>query len=184
MRFIQHTRILASACLAIFALTLAACDSTTDDPIIAIEIGTSVSARNTFQNDLAPPAGTGGQELSIEQLTGAIEGSLTGNAVVSATEVEFPGFVGLWDIDVDVNTITFVNITDPGNPPFDGFFRVLEPGTFDRYYFMLGDPLGTESVSSNHPAVTATALSTTEVLVTVGEGYDTAGSGFTVLFDD
>ncbi len=127
---------------------------------------------NTFQGQAPPPAGTGGAELAIERLVGVSAGSLTGRAT-DGPGVEFEGFIGPWNIDLTDDSVSFISVTGRAKPPFPGFFRVFEPGTFDRYYIAFDKPVEAEEITVCRQFVTAEFSSATQLVVTIGRATTT-----------
>lgn len=166
--------------LFIFGALLFLCSCGTDSPI---PDGTEVTVRNTFQST-ADSLGisTDGQEISIEMVRGLEEGVL-GDTTTIGGGIEFSNFIGRYDIDFGDSRIIFTNTADSSNPPFPGYFREVETGTFDRYYFTFDTPLdGNFAVSSNE-SVNAVFRSSTTLLVEIVEGFDTNLSGFVVTIE-
>ena len=169
--------------LLLIVCLFTACDSN-DDPYISITEGAAVTITNTFQSAAAPPTGTGGVETAIEDFRGVPSGSLAADTTVTFSGSEVASFLDIYDIDITEETIRFVSVADTMNPPSAGFFRVLETGTFDRYYFSFGETINATSVSTDSDFVNASLTSDSELLVEIGEGYDTSGSGFIIVFDE
>lgn len=146
-----------------FIILFSSCSD--DDPI---EAGVSVKVNNTFQSD----AFTGGIELSIEEVFQTEFDALSATAVVS-DDVEFPAYLlGLYDIDISENTISFDCVAGTNDPTYGDLFRILEPNTFDRYYFKFATPHNITGFESNNGAVTLSIVSDTEIAVVIGAGYD------------
>lgn len=167
--------------LILLATMFALSSCETEDVLVdiaAFENGTTFTVVNTIQ--IAAPdsmGGTNGVELPLETLVGAPAGSLTGEASLSESEVELPGFITLWDLDFGKKSITFNNLITPANEPFPGFLRVLEAGTYDRYYITTSEAFIIDNVDINIPVgVTIDILSDTELLIVFGEGYDNTQS--------
>lgn len=140
--------------------------------------GADITLRNTIQIAAAQDAGgTGGVEVPIEVLLGAPEESLTVTGV-TGDGVEFPGFITLWDVDVRADAIEFTNVVE--TEPYPGFFRVIEADTFDRYYLETSADLSGVTPTTSDPAVAAEIDAEGRLVITVGEGYDNRGTGFTV----
>lgn len=146
--------------------------------------GAEVTVRNTIQ--LAADTldgGTSGSEMSIEMFQGLEEGAL-GDTAVIGSGIEFSNFIGLYNIDFGDKRITFTSTaTDTMNPPFPGYFRIIEEGTFDRYYFTFDMPLGGNFAVSSNDNVNAVFRSSTTLLVEIGEGFDTTKSGFVITVE-
>lgn len=141
--------------------------------------GAEITLRNTIQIAAAQDAGgTGGTEVPIEVLLGAPEESLTVTGI-TGDGVEFPGFITLWDVDVRADAIEFTNVIE--TEPYPGFFRVIESDTFDRYYLETSADLSDVTPTTSDPAVAAEIDAEGRLVITVGEGYDNRGTGFTVI---
>lgn len=85
---------------------------------------------------------------------------------------------GFYEVDLTGNQISMRWIGA------ESFARVIEEGTYDRYYFTFGEPVlasASTSSSSTLPVIT-TVLSPTELLVEVGPGMQ-VGAGFDALID-
>jgi hypothetical protein len=105
--------------------------------------------------------------------------SLTVKTTVGSAEPEVKGFLGLWDVDFSRRSITFSNIVKPETQPFPGFLRVIEAGTFDRYYIRMDAPFCRQA-KVDKAFVVAQCLSAQELKITIGEGYDNRQPGFSV----
>lgn len=159
------TKNINSLLLLLLAIGLLATSCSNDDPI---ETGVSVTVSNTFQSD----AFTGGVELPIEELFGMDPNALFATADVS-NSVEFSAYLlGLYDINISENSISFDCVAAAGDPTYGDLFRVLEPNTFDRYYFKFGTPHNISSSESNNSVVSLNIISDTEIVVVIGAGYD------------
>jgi hypothetical protein len=126
--------------------------------------------------------GTGGQELPIEVVLGAPKGSLTGTGTVSYADVELTNYLMLWDVDFSANSITFTSTVDCDAPPFPGFCRILEPGTFDRYYLSFEPALSFATITTSDPSIVAEVRGEA-LVIEIGPGRDTSAAGFTVQFE-
>lgn len=162
------------AFLALGSLLMGACGQ----PNEVIPTGVELRVRNSFQS-AAPPAmgGTGGAEVPIEALLSLPDGAGTISATVAHGSVEIPSYLGFYAIDAESRSLRFSSVTS--SEPFPGFFRTIEAGTFDRYYVTFQPSLAIQSAESSDPAVRAEVRSD-GLLVTVGEGYNTRGAGFTI----
>lgn len=148
-----------------------------------IEFGSKVTLRHTYQSQAhADHGGTGGSELPIEAIQGVPAGSLSPSANITPGE-EFPYFLDLYDINVNDNHITFHNLIRPSNEPYDGYLRVIEPGTYYRYYFDFDLPHGINSTESDDEDIRVWVETDTQIIVEVGPGYDLSESGFSIELD-
>lgn len=152
----------------LFALmTFTSCDKD-DDKRDAIKSGSSVTVTNTFTSD----AFTGGDELAIEALFQVEAGSLAATATVGSG-VEFSAYLlGLYDIDIQENSITFTVVAQDGDPTYGDLFRVLEANTTDRYYLTFTEDQNVSSSTSNNASVNLRRDSDRVLVVEVGEGFD------------
>ncbi len=133
-----------------------------------ITLGSSVTVRNTFQS----VAFTNGSEMPIEDLFMVPEGSLAATANVGAA-IEFPSYLlSLYDIDIDENSISFNVVAEAGDPTYGDLFRVLEPDTFDRYYFTFDNTQNVNGFTSSNSSVNLRIDSDNILVVEIGEGYD------------
>lgn len=165
------------------AALVASCGGTGAAAPPAMNSGASLVVTNTIQ--IARPVaegGTAGVEVPIEALLGAPADSLRARGKLNPDTVEFAAFLGLWDVDFSNDSIAFRNIVTEATQPFPGFLRVIEAGTFDRYYITISpDYLGRPKVDKPFVSVERTGVDTLEV--TIGEGYDNRQSGFTITFE-
>lgn len=152
-------------------------------PII---VDSSVSVRNTLQTaaDTAS-GGTGGNDLPVEVIFGAPEGTYNLSATVSEDEAEFSGYLeGLYTIDMKRDEINFELVAGADHPIYSAFFRIIEPGTFDRYYFTFEEGHNIKDWSSDNSSVSLGIISDKEIKVEIGEGFDfNPGSGFTISLE-
>ena len=146
----------------------------------SISFGSEVNIRNTYQSSASSSnGGTGSVEIPIEDWLGVTPNTFVLNGIV-VPGIEFEQYRGLYNIDVSDNDISFVSVVDPDNPPYPGFIRTIEPGTFDRYYFDFAQPHGITTASADDDNIDVIILSDSEILVEVGPGYYTGNSGFTI----
>ncbi|MFT5823058.1 MAG: hypothetical protein ACI8ZM_004317 [Crocinitomix sp.] len=131
-----------------------------------IKSDTKITVTNTLQTE----AGTGGVELPIETIFVAPEGSLAADAALSDA-IEFKTFLGLYDIDLSKNTIIFNLVATADDPTYSPFYRTLEAGTFDRYYFKFDQDHKIKSGESTDASTSLKVISDSEILVQIGEGY-------------
>jgi hypothetical protein len=102
------------------------------------------------------------------------------------SEVEFPAYLGMYKIDINNSTINFELIPEAANnPSIAALFRVIEAGTYDRYYITFNKPQNLKNVSTNNTSVKASIISNTEIKIEIGEGYNfTPGNAvFSVKID-
>lgn len=159
-------------------MVLSACS----DPI---KSGSNVTVRNTIQLAADPSqGGTGGVETTIEDLFGAPAGTYIISAEVG-DGIEFDNYLeNLYDIDLSEEAITFTLVAEANDPTYSNFFRIIEAGTFDRYYFTFDDAHKIASGSSSNSSVGLNVISDTEVVVEIGEGWDfNPGSTFTISLE-
>lgn len=85
---------------------------------------------------------------------------------------------GFYDIDLSGDQISMRWIGDAQ------FARVIEEGTFDRYYFTFGEPILAGASNSANATLqpNITVLSPTELLVVISSGME-IGDGFDALID-
>ncbi len=165
----------------LFSLVLfSACDNEDDSPIIPITLGSSVTVTNTFQST----AFTGGTEEAIEDLFQVPAGSLASTANVGSA-VEFSAYLlGLYDIDINENSISFEVVAQEGDPTYGELFRVLEANTTDRYYLTFDAAQEVSSFSASNAAVNLRIDSNRVLVVEIGEGYDfKPGQSFTITLN-
>ncbi len=162
-------------------MSIIACND--DDADVApIEIGSSVTIRNTLQTAAdTSQGGTGGQEVPIEAIFGLPDGTFELTATVS-NQIEFDNYLNnLYDVDLSENKITYTLVADQNDPVYSNFFRTIEAGTFDRYYLTFPSGHNITSATSSDTAVSLNVVSSTEVVVVVGEGWNfNPGSTFTL----
>ena len=159
--------------LLLSLVTLNSC-SDDDEPIT---VASNVTVTNTFQST----AFTMDAELAIEDLFMQPAGSLAATAEVG-DGVEFSGYLlNLYDIDIDENSIRFEVVAQEDDPTYGALFRILEPNTFDRYYFNFSSNQNVSGATSSNPSVDLRIISDTEFVVEIGEGYDfKPGQNFTI----
>ena len=150
-----------------------------------IEPGVEVTVTNTLQIAADPSSGgTGGVETPVETILGVPTGTFVQSATVG-DGIEFDDYLsGLYDIDLSSETITFTLVAAANDPIYSGFFRTIEAGTFDRYYFKFAEDHRIASASSNNPSTSLEVLSDNEVVVVITEGFDfNPGSNFTLTLE-
>ena len=156
-----------------------------DDETTPITLGSSVTVTNTLQTAAAPSdGGTGGVETPIETIFGQSANALAATETIS-TAKEFPAYLnGLYDIDLDEDEITFTLVATANDPTYSMFFRTLEAGTFDRYYFKFDEDQNINSGSSSSSSVRLNVVSNNEVYVEIGEGFNfNPNETFTITLD-
>ena len=145
-----------------------------------IAIGANVTVTNTFQ----ATAQTAGVETTIEDLFMLPEGALAASASVTNT-VEFPDYLlGLYDIDIAEDHISFELAAAVDDPTYGEFFRIIEAGTIDRYYLTFEEPQNVSGFSSSNPSVSLRFDSDKVLVVEIGEGFDfNPGTTFTITLN-
>lgn len=154
--------------------------NTTDDIQLSIKTGASLTITNTFTGI----AQTNSVETTIEDFFGQPAGSLAATATVS-DEVEFPDFIlGLYDIDIAENSISFELVAAVDDPTYKDFFRTIEAGTTDRYYLTFDEAQDVGSFISSNSSVNLRIDSDKIIVVEIGEGFDfNPGSSFTIALN-
>ncbi len=161
---------------------LSSCSDDDEVKINPITLGTEVTVTNTLQTAADPSlGGTGGTELPIETIFGLAENALAGTATVSDS-IEFSAFLmGLYDINISENSIQYTLVAAADDPIYSGFFRTLEAGTYDRYYFNFDAAQNITGFTSSNSSVTLNVISATKIAVEIGEGFDfNPGATFTI----
>jgi len=151
------------------ALALGACKK--QKPVI---VDSSVTVRNTIQIAADPmDGGTGGEEFPIGPFFGAEAGDYDKTATISADDPEFVAYLeGLYTIDLSKDEINFELVAAADSPIYSSFFRTIEAGTFDRYYFNFADGHNIASGTSDNSSVSLEVVSDTEIKVIITEGFD------------
>ena len=172
--------------LSIAATTLISCNKDDDNGLAPIIVeGTTVTVTNTFEGGAGGPASTGGAEVPIEQFfTFAKPETLTAKASV-AEAVEFPAYLlGLYDIDVDTNSIDFKMFAKTGDATYGNFFRTIEAGSFDRYYLTFDKAHNVKGFTSSNPSVKLRIDSANVLVVEIGQGFVfQPGAAFTITLN-
>ena len=132
-------------------------------------LGTKLTVSNNFQSERQ----TGGIEIPFGN-------PATASVVHGDRDPEFVQFIGLYDIDIDAKSIRFTyNLSEafPFNPA-----RVIEPGTFDRYYFEFDSDILTHAWADRKQNLVpnVAVLSPSSLVVEVGPGMQ-IGNGFDAL---
>lgn len=155
-------------------------DDNDDDVTIPITLGSSVTVTNTFESI----AFTNGTEEVIEDLFQVPAGSLAATANVGDA-VEFSAYLlGLYDIDIDENNITFEVVAMDDDPTYGDLFRTLEAGTTDRYYLTFNKAQDVNGFSSNNSFVNLRIDSDKILVVEIGEGFDfKPGASFAITLN-
>ena len=78
----------------------------------------------------------------------------------------------LFDINISEDSIAFEVIAPANDPTFGSLFRILEAGTFDRYYFTFDEAQNVNGFSSSNPSVNLRIDAPNVLVVEIGEGYD------------
>ena len=153
------------------------CDKEEETPI---KLGTNVTVTNTFQST----AFTSDAEVDIEDLFQLDAGALATTACID-TSVEFPAYLlNLYDINIEENSISFEVVAEADDPTYGDLFRVLEPATFDRYYFTFQKSQNVNGFTSSNSSVNLRIDSDKILVVEIGEGYDfQPGQSFSITLN-
>jgi len=145
-----------------------------------ISFGSSVTVTNTFEST----AFTNGTEEAIEDLFQMPAGSLAATANVGDA-LEFSAYLlGLYDIEIDENSITFTVVAQAEDPTYGDLFRTLEADTYDRYYLTFNKAQNVNDFTSANASVNLRIDSEQVLVVEIGEGFDfNPGSTFTITLD-
>ena len=145
-----------------------------------IKFDSSVTVTNTFQST----AFTNGAEMPIEELFQVAAGSLAATATVS-DDIEFSAYLlGLYDINIDKDEITFEVVAQEGDATYGDLYRVLEAGTFDRYYLTFDEEHRVDGATTSDAAVNLRIDSDKILVVEIGEGFDfKPGASFTITLE-
>jgi len=165
--------------LSLFALSTIFLVSCGDDET-AINTGSSVTVTNTFTGT----AQTNGIETTIEDFFSQPEGALAASATISEG-IEFPAYLlGLYDIDIDENSISFELVAASDDPTYMNFYRTIEAGTTDRYYLTFTESQNVTGFSTNNSSVNLRIDSDKILVVEISEGFDfNPGSSFTITLN-
>lgn len=161
--------------LTIAAISLVSCSNDDDNLDITansvIETGTGVAIKNTFQGGVGP-AFTDGAEVPIEVFFPDADPTALSATATIEDDVEFPSYLlGLYDVDIDENSINFQMTAQTGDATYGGFFRTIEAGSFDRYYLTFDEPHNVKSFTSSDAAVNLRIDSDNVLVVQIGEGF-------------
>ncbi|GAA0724796.1 hypothetical protein GCM10009430_29590 [Aquimarina litoralis] len=168
-------------CIAIVSTSFfISCDSDDDNNAPPINTGVSVTVANTFQSATI----TSGVETAIEDLFMQPAGSLEATANISDA-TEFPAYLlGLYDIDIDQNSISFELVAEANDPNYGPLFRTLEPDTFDRYYLTFDEAQNVKGFSSSNSSVNLRIDANNILVVEIGEGFEfQPGASFTITLN-
>lgn len=149
-----------------------------DETTNPISLGASVTATNTFTGI----AQTNSVETTIEDFFGQPAGVLAATATISDSGVEFPGYLlGLYDIDIDENSISFELVAQADDPTYMNFYRTIEAGTTDRYYLTFDEAQNVNGFTSSNDSVNLRIDSDRILVVEISEGFSfNPGSTFTI----
>jgi len=139
------------------AVYMSSC-SKDEETVNPIEYGAEVTIRNTFQSAF----------LNIPEIP-------YGDTLTSIvkSEVEFPAYLGFYKIDLGNSTIKFELLAEAANNPnIAALFRVIEAGTYDRYYITFDKAQNFKTISTNNASVKASIISNKEIKIEIGEGYN------------
>jgi len=150
---------------------LAACSSSdNDDENVADNIlleGMNITLRNTLEE--------GGFEGSFPSLFGQTDDAFDETGTLSYAEAEFPtalaqpdvagGISGLYEIDLNANSISFTLLPPADDPFWVNVFEVFPAGKFDRYYFTFSEPHNITSGTSSNSSVSLRIDSDTVAVV-------------------
>ncbi len=149
--------------------------------------GADVTLRNTLEED--------GPEIAFPALFELPDEAFDENGTVSFSASEFPAALaqpgtpmgdisGLYDINVNADSITFALLPTADDPFWVNVFGVFPAGKFDRYYLTFSEPHGISGSSSSNESVSLRVDSDTVVVVEISEGYDMSpGMEFTIDLD-
>lgn len=159
-------------------LFITACDD--EDPTTPITTGSTVTVTNTFQST----AFTSDVETTIEDLFMQSAGALSATNTVS-DGIEFPAYLlNLYDIDIDASSISFELVAQEDDPTYGDLFRILEPNTFDRYYFTFDQAQNIQGFTSSNASVNLRIDSDRILVVEISSGYDfKPGQNFTITLN-
>ena len=177
--FVKNLLLLLIA--GLFIISCSNDDNLVDNSVVTlptpVSLGSTVTVTNTLQSD----AITGGIETSIENLFNVEAGSLAATNVVSDS-LEFPSYLlNLYDINISTDAITFELVAQEGDENYGDFFRVLEEGTTDRYYFTFDTDQNVSGFTSDNESVNLRIDASNILVVEIGEGFNfMPGETFTI----
>lgn len=161
---------------------LSACSSSDDSSAnsdamsdVLLAEGMTVTLRNTLEE--------GGPEGAFPTLFGLEEDAYDETGTVSFFASEFPTALaqpgspvgdisGLYDIDINMDTISFTLLPATDDPFWTNIFGVFPAGKFDRYYMTFSSPHGITSGTSSNSSVGLRVDSDSVIVVEIGENYD------------
>ena len=171
----KFTKILLAAALNVAVLS--ACSSSDDDDNGAENIlleGMNITLRNTLEE--------GGSEGSFPSLFGQADDAFDESGTLSFSESEFPtalaqpgvagGISGLYDIDLNADSISYTLLPAADDPFWVNVFEVFPAGKFDRYYLTFSEPHNITSGTSDNNSVSLRIDSDTVAVVEISGGYD------------
>ena len=166
--------------VALAILSLVSFSSCKKDDMNPLTLGSTLTVTNTLQSDGV----TSGVETPIEPLFGLEENALAATATISEG-VEFPNYLlGLYDIDIAENSISFELVAEANDPNYSAFFRTLEAGTYDRYYLTFEDSQNVSGFTSSDSSVNLRIDSDKILVVEIGEGFNfNPGTTFTITLN-
>ena len=136
--------------------------------------GMNITLRNTLEE--------GGSEGSFPNLFGQADDAFDETGTLSFSESEFPtalaqpgvagGISGLYDIDLNADSISYTLLPAADDPFWVNVFEVFPAGKFDRYYLTFSEPHNITSGTSDNSSVSLRIDSDTVAVVEISEGYD------------
>jgi len=163
--------------VALSVLMLGACSSDDDELMDSgpLSEGAEITLRNTLQE--------GGPEGSFPALFGQPDDAYDETGTLSFSTSEFPTALaqpgspagdisGLYDIDLNANSITYTFLPSAEDPFWTNIFGVFPAGKFDRYYLTFSEPHGITGSTSSNSSVSLRIDSDTVAVVEIAEGYD------------
>ena len=168
MKHLKLNSLFIALLFSVFTLTSCSDDDDNNSVTSPIALGSTVTVTNTFQST----AFTNDVELAIEDLFMMDAGALASTATVT-DDVEFSAYLlGLYDINISGNSITFEVVAEANDPTYGDLFRVLEADTFDRYYFTFNEAQNVNGFTSSNANVNLRIDSANVLVIEIGEGYD------------
>jgi len=169
-------KILFTTALSVAVLSACSSGDNNDDNVVEdlLSEGTNITLRNTLEE--------GGIEVSYPSLFGQMDDAFDEMGTLSYSEAEFPtalaqpdvagGISGLYEIDLNANSIDFTLLPAADDPFWVNVFEVFPAGKFDRYYLTFSEPHNITSGTSSNSSVSLRIDSNTVVVVQIAEGYD------------